>query len=483
MREADRIREMQELNQTAQRKNTEAKLSHRSVQVALVTVVIALASVTPLLLFSEALTRTISTFALQLLDVSVMKVDTVGEGRSVIEEVDAMYVAMSLVVRNLTEYRQYLPQTLLVASDGEEEAENNDEAEQSPPLASRGNFTGADDCVSNSSLRGSSQSSGQQAATSTVPHCTGALQHRTASLGVINVVGYRRFVRENGERAVAAFHDEYLQEISAKATSSKGIVDLFVGDRVSLSFNAMRQCGQHRSVAVNVMLYLTVECPVARTTSLSGGAATGSALCGSLGTQGMRRFSVIGNVATVAALYERVCVQHGAVLLVDDSLRVDTEERYCYRLLECVIFPKLTQRPLFMYAIRSSVCGTRASDVDADEWMYCLSQRQRRARLLNPWARYNEAQRARWRGAGIDSVLRELDGEDTGQQAGADELRRRDECEQELRELVQSAESDPTVLLPRAVAEVGVPLIKRIAAARQQSQSAPGRPAWGVEES
>eukprot|EP01065_Artemidia_motanka_P033741 TRINITY_DN4078_c0_g1_i1.p1 TRINITY_DN4078_c0_g1~~TRINITY_DN4078_c0_g1_i1.p1 ORF type:complete len:1766 (+),score=425.86 TRINITY_DN4078_c0_g1_i1:48-5300(+) len=492
MREVDRVNELQKLNQTVRRDNTEKKLSQRTVETLLATLVIAFGSIMVFLLFNEALTRPIGKFARQLLDVSVMRLDAVDEESSILAEVDAMYVAMTLVIGNLREFRQYLPQSLMLMNDDKDEEESDaappsDVAETVRRKSKAGTERGNDESMSEGSMHragsritatkssvfgvdSSVASSGQVPVIVATVHQH--LHHKTVSLAVLNVLKYRSLADQNVQ-LLSSFHDQYIQEVGTSAMQARGLVDVFIGDRVYVSFNAIRTCTAHRSTIAMFIQSVTAESAFAKgmKLQLSSGACTGSAMCGSLGSTGMKRFSIVGNVAGHAPLYERVAAQYGSRCFCDDTIRRETAEHFSYRLAECVTFAKVSQKPLYMFDLRgfltSATGHVQPGEIDQEEWMYCMDAREDKARSLNPWTRYNDAQRIRWSGADPQRALQRLAEESTGQFAGAAELQFRDELEAQLHRQLTAAAAAMAAdakgykgLLPRAVTEVGLSLIE-----------------------
>ena len=102
-------------------------------------------------------------------------------------------------------------------------------------------------------------------------------------------------------------HTKFLEQVLRCVARSKGLVDTFVGDRVSASFNASRRCPQHSISALRTVKLLSKSVAATMDSSVSFGSAvaSGSGSVGVLGTSEMRRPMVLGTVTTVSEQLER----------------------------------------------------------------------------------------------------------------------------------------------------------------------------------
>eukprot|EP01063_Lacrimia_lanifica_P013315 TRINITY_DN1994_c0_g2_i5.p1 TRINITY_DN1994_c0_g2~~TRINITY_DN1994_c0_g2_i5.p1 ORF type:complete len:659 (+),score=116.80 TRINITY_DN1994_c0_g2_i5:52-2028(+) len=92
----------------------------------------------------------------------------------------------------------------------------------------------------------------------------------------------------------AAAHERWLGAILACTRAERGVVDSFVGDHVTASFNAMRACAVHAVAALRTVHALSAKTDTG--VCMTGAVGTGSACVGVLGTDTMLRQSVVGGL-------------------------------------------------------------------------------------------------------------------------------------------------------------------------------------------
>ena len=119
-----------------------------------------------------------------------------------------------------------------------------------------------------------------------------------------------------------SFFSSLLSDTLRSIHALKGIVDLFLGDRMFVSFNASRPCQGHAAAAVAAAkryALLTVRSEA----QMDAGIVTGRALCGNMGCSEMRRFSFLGNLPLMAAGVERCARALGITMLANAECRQD----------------------------------------------------------------------------------------------------------------------------------------------------------------
>eukprot|EP00754_Rhynchopus_humris_P004114 Rhum_TRINITY_DN12114_c0_g1::Rhum_TRINITY_DN12114_c0_g1_i1::g.49461::m.49461 len=110
-----------------------------------------------------------------------------------------------------------------------------------------------------------------------------------------------------------------------------GMVDLFLGDRITVSFNSAKICSKHPSAALAAarefdnILYSEAPCNMA--------VVTGSASCGDIGCADMRRYSVLGMVPLAAGAFERVGRALGVRILLNAECQRDVFVEHPTRLV------------------------------------------------------------------------------------------------------------------------------------------------------
>eukprot|EP01060_Flectonema_neradi_P038444 TRINITY_DN8064_c0_g1_i1.p1 TRINITY_DN8064_c0_g1~~TRINITY_DN8064_c0_g1_i1.p1 ORF type:complete len:919 (+),score=139.96 TRINITY_DN8064_c0_g1_i1:1978-4734(+) len=122
--------------------------------------------------------------------------------------------------------------------------------------------------------------------------------------------------REQIGKKIVAAHQEYLQTCMDEASKSDGIVEKVMGDKVMVSFNASKKCGQHTSHALHCAVKVcndmdkTVNC----------GVSSGKGYTGNLGTPSLRERSVISHSVPTAATLERLGARHEVAVLGDENV-------------------------------------------------------------------------------------------------------------------------------------------------------------------
>ena len=118
--------------------------------------------------------------------------------------------------------------------------------------------------------------------------------------------------------------------------SRRGLVDVFVGDRILASFNASRTCLMHATAAAGAAQQIVREVGSYNSQEdnstdsalrVNIGAASGYVLCGDTGCAEMRRFSLLGVLPVLACGMERAARAFGLDVVCNTALRKDTEHQ------------------------------------------------------------------------------------------------------------------------------------------------------------
>eukprot|EP01061_Rhynchopus_euleeides_P045025 TRINITY_DN7957_c0_g1_i4.p1 TRINITY_DN7957_c0_g1~~TRINITY_DN7957_c0_g1_i4.p1 ORF type:complete len:678 (+),score=170.46 TRINITY_DN7957_c0_g1_i4:242-2275(+) len=202
-----------------------------------------------------------------------------------------------------------------------------------------------------------------------------------------------------------------LQMILVNAEVSRGIVDIFLGDRIFASFNASRHCPQHAASAVRALKATWQVAPTLLSDSLNAGVATGKVFCGDLGCADMRRFTIIGKLAMLCTGLERAGRMLGAPVVCSNISRLDVQFEHETRLipqtLKLLKAPCLPDQPypldscahMMHEVVMCAAHGAplpptqRPSDLSVQEWMYEVEG------LPSSWQSYNRAVNAYLNGA------------------------------------------------------------------------------------
>ena len=337
--------------------------------IIVVTIVMLLVSV----YFSVRLIVPLTNLADQMIEVGNMNLDGItreSTGMSVFTEVSKMQQAFLKMHDSLSEYRNYLPQSMLdqinMESDGnstvEFSKEGSDRNSLTTPTASA--FTG-----SHATL----QSPGPEQLLK--EH---SVKKRRVSVLITNFVGWHNRFDNDGDM-VDSFSST-LQKMLKIFTTNNGTPDTFSGDRVLCSFNAIRPTATHPLSACRcisaINTNLTESC-----IQVTSSACLGYVTCGNFGCEGMKKFSMFGPVVTLAYALERYAKSVGARTVVNQKMVKEVGDSYSTRGLDMILFPKISNDALVVYELAGP---KQAQDA---EWMYQIEESNKK----DPWTPWNVA--------------------------------------------------------------------------------------------
>eukprot|EP01061_Rhynchopus_euleeides_P000073 TRINITY_DN1004_c1_g1_i1.p1 TRINITY_DN1004_c1_g1~~TRINITY_DN1004_c1_g1_i1.p1 ORF type:complete len:933 (+),score=246.44 TRINITY_DN1004_c1_g1_i1:179-2977(+) len=277
--------------------------------------------------------------------------------RSHLTEVRSMQESFHMMVQNLTEYKHYLPQSVLRETDSDAQDTSQTSKHHHQPRR-----------ITPTSSRSSSSSLDTELVRAEVGHHVG-VRLRNISLLVSNVSGFLRCSKSLPALTTLSLHAAYLEKIVGLVNRNRGIVDEFIGDKVHASFNTIVASSSHRTHAAECINAIRVTSFVHEETVLEVNAAAVAmkALCGNFGCKGMKKYTVFGTHGSSVWTYERWGKAWGAAALVDASIAGETGTLFILRMIAKVrVHAVYTNRDSYLYAI----CGTK--QVLHDEWMYQL---------------------------------------------------------------------------------------------------------------
>eukprot|EP00662_Eupelagonemidae_sp_cell21_P024520 gene24520-54698_t len=134
-------------------------------------------------------------------------------------------------------------------------------------------------------------------------------------------------------------HEDVVANVLEKVQQAKGVTDLFSGDRVSSTYNAVRQVGTHRTAvcacgrAIADMLSMR---SAQESVAGSMGASTGDTHCGNMGCVGMKKFMTLGPAMTFSFALERFIRSTDACFGIDHMIAEDAGNTYHLRMLQFI---------------------------------------------------------------------------------------------------------------------------------------------------
>eukprot|EP01060_Flectonema_neradi_P010622 TRINITY_DN17713_c0_g1_i1.p1 TRINITY_DN17713_c0_g1~~TRINITY_DN17713_c0_g1_i1.p1 ORF type:complete len:1623 (+),score=324.64 TRINITY_DN17713_c0_g1_i1:48-4871(+) len=382
--------ELTRSNLDIQRSDTDNKLNKKTYETVFVLTALALFSVLVFITFNDMLTKPFAEFAVQLSDAAIMKCDSVDQEASYyIREMNALHRSMILMINNLREYKSYMPVALTVLHDDTSD-------EEDVTIMSETASIGRGKRSSRGSSHSFSASTHQSSTTRTIEFADAkfgtqvSLHLKKVSLTAVNIVGFHGVPDGNQ----ISTHQDYLTAVLNEANCLKGVPDTFVGDKILVSFNAVRACAGHRAAVLRFVLNMQQVLNSIEGVSTSCGAGSGSMRCGNVGIERMKHYSFLSPVVTWVYTLERLAKALGQYNLVDNHLKNDAAYKYTTKTIGWMKFSKLSKvKPQKMTTILSL-----RTDEDNTEWMYQIQNAAR----LDSWHSWNEAAECLFNGTPAD---------------------------------------------------------------------------------
>eukprot|EP01060_Flectonema_neradi_P037252 TRINITY_DN744_c1_g2_i2.p1 TRINITY_DN744_c1_g2~~TRINITY_DN744_c1_g2_i2.p1 ORF type:complete len:420 (+),score=68.37 TRINITY_DN744_c1_g2_i2:232-1491(+) len=290
----------------------------------------------------------------EMASVAVMKLDNIVERPPCwVSEVCGMQLSFHQMLQNLKEYRNYMPQSVLVDSDSSDESVKIDSRRSAASTLS-----GLSDNVRNSRRTATSTTIQTKTSNNVTTAASMEIKSRHVSLATLNIVNFLR------DPDMCSTHTAYIKMILASTTASKGITDSFFGDRVLMTFNAARVCPSHCLAMVRVVQGVISG---AQNLKITAAGVSGHAKCGNMGYDGMKKFTILGPLIGLCSVMERLAKSLNFTFLIDASANKDATSIYHTRLQNQLYYPKYhAERRVKLYSLE----GTK--EVTEEEWMYQL---------------------------------------------------------------------------------------------------------------
>ena len=329
-----------------------------SVLLMLLALMLVLRIVAPLVQLQEEMAR-----------VAVMNLSQVDETRAIsnIEEVGHMQTSFLQMLRNLKEYRNYMPASVLV----DDVSDTQSGSCEISTVADRRTCT-------TTSLSESSRHSGAVKHTLLM---TQKLDLKKVAFSVVNVCNFFQKSREHSSREMQSYHTEYLSTVLGITHGFNGVNDGFLGDRVMTHWNGARHCTSPKLQAAKFSRRVhSDEALLKRKWTLSMAFVFGEVRCGNMGCQGMKKFTFLGGCVPWLHVLERFNKEHGTTILHDNVMNLAVDNSFYSKTVTTVSYPKF-QETLIISELREEMTA------DNEEWMYQLEK----CDSSNPYKDYNTA--------------------------------------------------------------------------------------------
>eukprot|EP01064_Diplonema_japonicum_P026184 TRINITY_DN3759_c2_g2_i1.p1 TRINITY_DN3759_c2_g2~~TRINITY_DN3759_c2_g2_i1.p1 ORF type:complete len:857 (+),score=191.53 TRINITY_DN3759_c2_g2_i1:89-2659(+) len=301
--------------------------------------------------------------------VALMKLEMINTRRplSGLQEVRLMQISFLQMMKNLVEYRNYMPASVL-QDDVEEE---NDETSEETTI-SRVTGGGKSESLKLSKL---SDSSSLHAMRNHAISGTEA-RHKKVTLLACNMLSFLNGQGDGATQLLKGVAD-YLTMALHYIKNSKGVPDSFNGDRLFASWNGVRACSSYRTAAYNCARGISRDQSTGKRFSI--GIVSGEVRCGNMGCDGMKKYTFVGSLASWVHIVERVGRIRGADVAIDNVVREEVATVAFTRSLQHVVFTKHAPGTLMIYQ------AMHEKEVREEEWMYQLEA----GNSSDPYKAYN----------------------------------------------------------------------------------------------
>ena len=290
---------------------------------------------------------------------------------------EGMTEALRRLEENLRVYKAYLPQTCLPFAT-ERDAEQSFSESMS-----------AGDEAADSVERSASSSLRAATFMQTVNLQQLGLSSAKVTLLTVNVKDTLIRLVEDSACFSDLFTTLLLKTLQGTETR-RGMVDVFIGDRIHCSFNASKQCASHATSALHTATLL-IRGGV--TSYANMGVATGKVLRGDMGCEVMRRFSMVGELVRDVNGLERAGRMLGCDVVCNRMCFSDAECEHQLRLLPCKV--EVVSGCEAQVVAELVANEEEETAEEADEWMYMIGGKKH-------WEEYNIAVRGYLRGEQSD---------------------------------------------------------------------------------
>eukprot|EP01065_Artemidia_motanka_P003224 TRINITY_DN1153_c0_g1_i1.p1 TRINITY_DN1153_c0_g1~~TRINITY_DN1153_c0_g1_i1.p1 ORF type:complete len:330 (+),score=90.06 TRINITY_DN1153_c0_g1_i1:79-1068(+) len=277
-----------------------------------------------------------------------------------------------------------MPASVLVDDDDDEEAGEDDEngSKSDQCMSGPGSTVGSQapdsprrkrkSCTESSAHSGSARSR-QSHIQVAAPSTAVGLSRKGAAFLSANLVDFCSIVKELGP-GVLQMHCEYLSAALEAVKCTKGLPDGFAGDRFYASFNAAKQTPRCKAAAGRCTLKMrdglaavVAASSVGRTreSHVSVAATAGEVQCGNMGVEGMKKYCMIGALASFLHVVEQSNSKMKTAILIDQGIRSEVETCLVLRLMVQAQYRKDTRR---LYEV------VKEQAMAEDEWMYQLEE-------------------------------------------------------------------------------------------------------------
>ena len=334
---------------------------------AIVTAVAVIGLLAIAVVFTRYITSPLLKLGREMASVAVMDLEAVDTGRAVsqLSEVGMMQRSFVTMVANLVEYRNYMPQSVLVNDSDKEDVSETDSTQ---------------DMKSQSGLSRHSRASPSSAATMQAQKAllrVDGMKKKKVSLAHMNVVSWHAFCKKHKDAEVLSAHAGVIERILTAVQHNKGVCDTFAGDKMLATFNAFVPKSSHSVSCVKAAHEAATALGDVHT--ISYGCTTGEARVGNMGCNGMKKVSILSQSMSWVVVLERWNKKHNLHGVIDRNASREAEGQVVLQCAGAVLYEKFSENAQTVFAVKG-LCSS-----ENEEWMYQLESASN-----NPHALWNE---------------------------------------------------------------------------------------------
>ena len=346
--------------------SADAQKEDAVIVMVIVTAVAVIGLLAVAVVFTRYITSPLLKLGREMASVAVMDLEAVDTGRAVsqLSEVGMMQRSFVTMVANLVEYRNYMPQSVLV-NDSDKEEVSETELTQ--------------DTKSQSGMSKHSQSSSSvnvmqnQKALLRVE----GMKKKKVSLAHMNVLSWHAFCKKHKDAEVISTHGGVIERILAAVQRNKGVCDTFSGDKMLATFNAFVPKPSHGVACVKAAHEAATE--LGDVHKISYGCTSGEARVGNMGCNGMKKVSILSQSMSWVVVLERWNKKENLPGVIDRNVSREAEGQVVLRCAGAVLYQKFSEKVQTVFAVKG-LCSS-----ENEEWMYQLESASN-----NPHALWNE---------------------------------------------------------------------------------------------
>ena len=337
---------------------------------AIVTAVAVIGLLAIAVVFTRYITSPLLKLGSEMASVAVMDLEAVDTGRAVsqLSEVGMMQRSFVTMVANLVEYRNYMPQSVLVNDSDKEEESVTESARDQRSQSGRSTR-------SHTTTRTQSSVVTTQAQKALLR--VEELKKKKVSLAHMNVVSWHAFIKKHKDSEVLSAHAGVIERILTAVQHNKGVCDTFSGDKMLATFNAFVPKPSHCASCVKAAHEAATALGDVHT--ISYGCTTGEARVGNMGCNGMKKVSILSQSMSWVVALERWNRMNDLPGVIDRNLSRETEGQVVLRCAGAVLYEKFSEKAQTVFAVKG-LCSS-----ENEEWMYQLESASN-----NPHALWNE---------------------------------------------------------------------------------------------